>query len=230
MELGADGLMQTAVVPASARDVQRLAYRDLMDALVSYRKTQDPESLDGAQFLLGWEQANPFMANYAGDVRTLLEEGADEQEEERGHGPQQTEEGGEEEGGARGARGARGEGNAARKGRDGGRTCTWRSCSFNAPREWSLNPRRRIQVSLGRVKQQTADAVQELSVLASQDPDQFGVRLLLEFMCDLLGRDSIHCQYFRAVCRVVLGDDVPIRDLHRWCACWQWQCWWRATC
>ena len=71
----------------------------------------------------------------------------------------------------------------------------------------------RVQVELQRVKQQSQTVVPVYHGYLKHDADQYGVRLLVDFMADLMGRDTIHAKLFQASVGRVLGDNIPLRDV-----------------
>jgi hypothetical protein len=65
-----------------------------------------------------------------------------------------------------------------------------------------------------RSAQDTAPRFERLE--ASEDGDQFSVRLMALFFADLLGKDSIQCRLVRAMLRDLLQDSAPFRDVRNW--------------
>jgi hypothetical protein len=48
------------------------------------------------------------------------------------------------------------------------------------------------------------------------EEDQFAVRMMLTFLADLLGKDSIQCRLIQVMLRNLLQDSAPFRDVRNW--------------
>ena len=71
----------------------------------------------------------------------------------------------------------------------------------------------KVKTSLLQVFERSKFLANEYRDIYKHDPDQFGVRLLVEFMVDLIGANSIQAVLFRSRVARILGDDVPLRDV-----------------
>ena len=83
-------------------------------------------------------------------------------------------------------------------------------------RQSSSSEKRRIQTDLGSVRRQALKALPGFWDYLKNDADQFGVRLLVEFMVDLIGRNSIQAKLFRELTKRALGDRIQLREIDLW--------------
>jgi hypothetical protein len=76
--------------------------------------------------------------------------------------------------------------------------------------------KQRIISELLSVRNTAAMLSQQYAIACCGNEEMLSVRVLIVFLCDLLGKDSIQCRLIQVMLRDLLQDSAPFRDVRNW--------------